>query len=234
VTEQVLVVEDDETLLEALEYNLARQGYQVLQATDGQAALEAARRERPDLIVLDLMLPILDGLSVCRAVRREMATPILIVTARTDEEDRVAGLEAGADDYLTKPFGMRELLARVKALLRRMDLNCAEQPPPRPGLAKPLVRGDLAIDMARREVRRNGEVLRLKPKEYELLAYLSRNPGVVLSREALLKSVWGWDGDGSTRTVDVHICWLRDKIEANPNNPQRIVTVRGFGYRFEG
>ena len=234
---RILIVEDEPILLEALEYNLTRQGYQVYAASDGLAGLETARRERPDLIVLDIMLPKLDGLEVCRMVRQEMSTPILMLTARADEVDRVVGLEMGADDYLTKPFSMRELLARVKALLRRVDLDRKElvedTTVSRPGVER-LDFDDLTIDLGRGEARLKGEALRLKPKEYDLLLFLARNRSIVLSRDLILERVWGWDFGGGTRTVDVHVRWLREKIEAKPAEPERIVTVRGVGYRFEG
>ena len=231
----ILVVEDEPTLLETLEYNLARQGYRVCTAADGLAALEVARRERPDLIVLDVMLPGLDGFEVCRILRQEMSVPILMLTARTDEVDRVVGLEVGADDYLTKPFSMRELLARVKALLRRVRLVREELAAEGQGArTQRLVCGDLLIDLTRREVERGGQVLHLKPKEYDLLVFLARNRGAVLSRDLILERVWGWDYGGGTRTVDVHVRWLREKIEPDPEHPLRLVTVRGIGYRFEG
>jgi DNA-binding response OmpR family regulator len=234
---QVLVVEDDAVLLETLEYNLARQGYTVHTAVDGLAALEVAQRVRPDLIVLDIMLPRLDGLEVCRVLRQEMTVPILMLTARADEVDRVVGLEMGADDYLTKPFSMRELMARVKALLRRVSLIREEMATKETARTEPqgqeLAAGDLVIDLARGEARLRGEPLRLKPKEYELLVFLARHRGVVLSRDLILERVWGWDYGGGTRTVDVHVRWLREKIESDPAQPERIVTVRGVGYRFE-
>jgi DNA-binding response OmpR family regulator len=232
---RILIVEDDLTLLETLEYNLAAEGYKVITAADGLAALEIAREEEPDLIVLDLMLPRMDGFEVCRILRREMTVPILMLTARADEVDRVVGLEVGADDYLTKPFSMRELLARVKALLRRVRLireeMAEENGVPR---AEQLVFGDLVIDLDRREVLIRGEALRLKPKEFELLVFLARHPGSALSRDLLLERVWGWDYGGGSRTVDVHVRWLREKVEVDPANPERIVTVRGVGYCFEG
>jgi DNA-binding response OmpR family regulator len=232
---RVLVVEDDLTLLETLEYNLVGEGYEVITAADGLTALEVAREEQPDLIVLDLMLPHLDGFEVCRILRRETNVPILMLTARTDEVDRVVGLEVGADDYLTKPFSMRELLARVKALLRRVRLIRAEvageQDLPK---TEQLAFGDLVIDLDRREVLVEGESLRLKPKEFELLVFLARHPGMALSRDLLLERVWGWDYGGGSRTVDVHVRWLREKVETDPANPERIVTVRGVGYCFEG
>jgi DNA-binding response OmpR family regulator len=240
VEDKVLIVEDEPILLETLEYNLARQGYQVSTAADGLAALEVARQERPDVIVLDVMLPGIDGFEVCRILRREMSVPILMLTARADEVDKIVGLEVGADDYLTKPFSMRELLARVKALLRRVRLIreelATEDDKPLSGRPRgeALTCGDLIIDLSRREVTRQGEPLRLKPKEYELLVCLARNQGTVLSRDLILERVWGWDYDGGTRTVDVHVRWLREKIEPQPADPSRIVTVRGIGYRFEG
>ena len=231
MSSKVLIVEDEPTLLETLEYNLTRQGYQVYTAADGPTALEVARRERPDAIVLDIMLPGLDGLEVCRILRREMSVPILMLTARADEVDKVVGLEVGADDYLTKPFSMRELLARVKALLRRVRLDREELAAAE---ADRWIFGDLVIDLARHEVLRQGEPLRLKPKEYDLLVFLARNKGIVLSRDLILERVWGWDYNGGSRTVDVHVRWLREKIESDPANPTRIVTVRTVGYRFEG
>ncbi len=232
---KILVVEDEPTLVETLEYNLARQGYDVCTAADGLAALDVARQERPDLIVLDIMLPKLDGFEVCRILCREMNVPILMLTARADEIDKVVGLEMGADDYLTKPFSMRELLARVKALLRRVRLDREEvvaevESPP----AEQLTFGDLTIDLGRREVLREGKPLYLKPQEYELLAFLARNQNIVVSRDLILERVWGWEFDGGSRTVDVHVRWLREKIEPDPARPTRIVTVRGVGYRFEG
>jgi len=232
---RILVVEDDLTLLETLEYNLSAEGYEVITAADGLAALEVARREEPDLVVLDLMLPRLDGFEVCRVLRRETSVPILMLTARTDEVDRVVGLEVGADDYLTKPFSMRELLARVKALLRRVRL-IREEMAAEQGVSgtEQLAFGDLAIDLDRHEVLVRGQVLDLKPKEFDLLLFLARHSGMALSRDLLLERVWGWDYGGGSRTVDVHVRWLREKIEADPANPERIVTVRGVGYCFEG
>lgn len=232
---RLLVVEDDLTLLETLEYNLTAEGYQVLTAADGLMALEVARKEKPDLVVLDVMLPGLDGFEVCRVLRRETTIPILMLTARASETDRVVGIEVGADDYLTKPFSMREFLARVKALLRRVRLD-------REALSKEgevstvnrLVFDDLTIDLDRREAFVKGVPLSLKPKEFELLVFLARHQGIALSRDIILDRVWGWDYGGGTRTVDVHVRWLREKIEPSPADPQRIVTVRGIGYRFEG
>jgi len=235
MSETVLVVEDEPTLVETLEYNLSRQEYEVLTAVDGQSAIDVARKERPDLIVLDLMLPGLDGIEVCRVLRQEMSVPILMLTARDEEVDKVVGLEVGADDYMTKPFSMRELMARVKALLRRERL-IREELSAENGVIdeQTLTFGDLRIDKSRREVTREGENLHLKPREYDLLTFLARHRGMVLSRDLILERVWGWDYDGGSRTVDVHVHWLREKIEPDPKNPTRIVTVRGVGYRFEG
>jgi len=235
MSEKILVVEDEPALRETLEYNLTRQGYQVYTAADGHTALETARRERPDLILLDLMLPGLDGLEVCRILRQETTTPILMLTARDEEVDKVVGLEVGADDYVTKPFSMRELLARVKAQLRRVRLMREESTAAGEIHAgERLVFDDLVIDTARGQVFLRGKPLGLKPKEYELLVFLARHRGFVLSRDLILERVWGWDFTGGSRTVDVHVRWLREKIEPDPANPTRIVTVRGTGYRFEG
>ncbi|MFL7871285.1 MAG: response regulator [Anaerolineales bacterium] len=233
--ESILVVEDEPSLQETLAYNLKKEGYTVEAVGDGLLALEAARRMRPDLIVLDLMLPGIDGFEVCRILRKEMTTAILMLTARDDEIDRVVGLEVGADDYLTKPFSMRELMARVKAQLRRARLireelgkQATETPQGK------LTFSNLIINQTRREVILNDEPLQIKPKEYELLLFLAEHKGQMLSREFILERVWGWDYIGDSRTVDVHVRWLRQKIEAEPAKPERIITVRGGGYRFEG
>ncbi|MBI4927751.1 MAG: response regulator transcription factor, partial [Anaerolineae bacterium] len=206
-------------------------------SSDGKAALEQARTFKPDLILLDVMLPGMDGFELCRILRQEMKTPVLMLTARDDEIDRVVGLEVGADDYMTKPFSRRELMARVKAMLRRVRMIREEvqQEVQRSTDGAPiLVFGGLEIDAVRRETRVNGTVVALKPKEFELLHYLARHRGQVLSRETILQELWGWNYFGDSRTVDVHIRWLREKIETNPGHPLRIVTVRGAGYRFEG
>ena len=235
MTEKILVVEDEPSLQETLAYNLKKEGYIVEAVGDGLVALESARKLSPDLIVLDLMLPGIDGFEVCRILRKEMNTPILMLTARDEEIDRVVGLEVGADDYLTKPFSMRELVARVKAQLRRTRLireelgsQTAESP------QEKLTFDNLVINQTRREVILNDEPVQLKPKEYELLLFLAEHKGQMLSREFILERVWGWDYIGDSRTVDVHIRWLRQKIEAEPAKPERIITVRGGGYRFEG
>ena len=233
MSEKILVVEDDLTLQETLVYNLSHQGYAVVTAVDGNSAVEKARAEKPDLILLDIMLPGMDGFEVCRIVRKELIIPILMLTARDDEIDRVVGLEVGADDYLTKPFSMRELIARVKALLRRSRL-IQEANSTKPTEKKNYSFGNLSIDQIRREVKIADQILELKPKEYDLLIYFAENKGHVLSRERILEDVWGWDYFGDSRTVDVHVRWLREKIEADPATPQRIITVRSAGYRFDG
>ena len=239
---KILVVDDEPVLVETIAYNLEQAGYTVITVADGASALEAARREKPDLIILDLMLPEMDGLEVCRQLRREgntATTPIMILTAKSEEIDKVVGLEVGADDYVTKPFGRRELLARVRALLRRTDYAIpaeergakeASAEVPRPD--RELVAGPLRIDLAGRRVYCRGQVLELQPKQFELLTYLVRNRGTVLTRDQLLHNVWGYDYAGDTRTVDVHVRWLREKLEEDPANPRLIQTVRGVGYCF--
>jgi DNA-binding response OmpR family regulator len=242
VARKILVVDDEAVLVETIAYNLEQAGYQVLTAADGGSALEAARRETPDLVILDLMLPEMDGLEVCRQLRREHTTatiPIMMLTAKGDEIDKVVGLEVGADDYVTKPFGRRELLARVRALLRRADYPAAGNDHtsqetsgevPRP--SRELVAGPLRIDLAGRRVNCRGQDLELQPKQFDLLTYLVRNRGTVLTRDQLLQNVWGYDYVGDTRTVDVHVRWLREKLEEDPANPRLIQTVRGVGYCF--
>ncbi len=236
MAEKILVVEDDVTLQETLAYNLKRQGYEVSAVDDGPSALEQARAIHPDLILLDIMLPGMDGFEVCRVLRQEMSTPVLMLTARDDEIDRVVGLEVGADDYLVKPFSMRELLARIKALLRRVRLireEIASETRPAES-SQNMVFGNLTIDLGRREVRLGENPVGMKPKEYDLLLFLAQHRGQVLTREIILERVWGWDYIGDSRTVDVHIRWLREKIENEPANPKRLITVRSAGYRFEG
>ena len=241
MSRKVLVVEDEPVLLETLDYNLSREGYEVSQATDGYRALEIARSEQPDLVVLDIMLPGMDGFEVCRILRQETNVPILMLTARDEVVDKVVGLEMGADDYMTKPFSMRELLARVKAMMRRqrlireeMEAEVGETAAHAEESQNLLDFDDLVIDLARREARLDGEPIRLKPKEYDLLVFLARNRGIALSRDLILERVWGWEHHGGSRTVDVHVRWLRAKIEPDPADASRIVTVRGMGYRFEG
>jgi DNA-binding response OmpR family regulator len=222
----ILLVEDELTLAETLRYNLEREGYSVIVAGDGVLGLERARRDQPDLVVLDIMLPRLDGFSVCRILRQESDVPILMLTARQDEVDRIAGLELGADDYVSKPFSLGELLARVRAILRRTDRQPA-------GSREILDAGSLRIDTGSRRAWREGTEIGLSQKEFDLLTCLMRNRGMALSRDVLLERVWGYDFLGDSRTVDVHIRWLREKVELDPGKPIYIQTVRGVGYRFE-
>lgn len=220
----ILIVEDDETLRDTIALNLRSEGYEVYTAGDGETGLEEARGYAPDLVILDVMLPELDGLTVCRVLRKESQVPIILLTARGMETDKIIGLESGADDYIVKPFSLGEFLARVRAALRRGSR--AES-----GMEVRL--GDLRLDLIARRVYRGQEELQLAPREFELLAILMRNPGAVLSRETLLTRVWGSDFVGDPRTVDVHVRWLREKIESDPSRPEYIQTVRGMGYRFE-
>ena len=224
---RILVVDDEPTLVATLQYNLEAEGYEVETAFDGESAVNTARKMNPDLVLLDVMLPGLDGLEVCRILRRDTTAPILLLTAKVDEVDKVVGLEIGADDYVTKPFGMRELMARVRALLRRAGSAGA-----RP--TDTLRSGDLSLDPKARIARRGDQQLSLKPKEFDVLAHFMRHQGTAFSRDELLRSIWGYDFAGDTRTVDVHISWLRQKIEDTPSKPTRLITVRGVGYRFEG
>jgi len=234
--ETILVVEDEPALRDTLSYNLKKDGFIVESVGDGRTALESARSLKPDLIILDIMLPELDGFEVARILRKEMSTPILMLTARDDEIDRVVGLEVGADDYLTKPFSMRELMARVKAQIRRSRLTREEisKLNTSPKQQEKMSFENLVINVTRREVTLEGDPIQLKPKEYELLEFFAEHKGQMLSREFILERVWGWDFIGDSRTVDVHVRWLRQKIEDDPSVPVRIVTVRGGGYRFEG
>ncbi len=221
---KLLLVEDDQTLLDTLTFNLTREGYDVIRAGDGITALDLARQHKPDLIVLDVMLPGLDGLTVCRTLRRETEAPIVLLTARSSEVDRIVGLDTGADDYIIKPFSLGELLARLRAVMRRGQHRTETK----------LQSGDLILDLVGHRAVRNSKSLSLPPKEFDLLAELIRHKGAVLTRDLLLQRVWGFDFAGDSRTVDVHIRWLREKIEDDPANPTRIETVRGLGYRFSG
>lgn len=226
----VLVVEDDPTILETVAYNLRRDGLEVVTAADGIAALGAARSSAPDLVVLDLMLPRMSGADVCRILRAELPVPILMLTARDREQDKIAGLELGADDYMTKPFSMRELVARVHALLRRDRLSRDAGSGAATG--ERLKGGGLVLDAGTHEVTRDGAPITLRPKEFDLLEYMLRHPHQVLSRDRVLEAVWGYAYGGETRTVDVHVHWLREKLEADPAAPRHIQTVRGVGYKF--
>jgi DNA-binding response OmpR family regulator len=227
-TTTILVVEDEETLLDTLAYNLEQDGYKVLKAEDGEQALKLVRKKHPDLVVLDIMLPQIDGLAVCRMVRKDpdiAHIPIIMLTARGTQGDKMVGLDSGADDYITKPFDLGEFLARVRAVLRRVPGQVINQ--------QTLEAGDITVDMTARRAYRGEKELQLSHKEFDLLAELMRNRGAVLSRDLILSRVWGYDYYVDSRTVDVHIRWLRQKIEDDPSEPQRIITVRGVGYRFE-
>jgi len=224
---KILVVEDETTVRETLARSLTAEGFEVVSAATGVDGLRLAREQNPDLVILDLMLPEMDGLSVCRVIRKESAVPIIMLTARGTEMDRITGLDTGADDYVVKPFSLGEMLARVRANLRRADSDSRRT-------RTRLQSDDLLLDLIARRAHRGEVELRLTHKEFDLLAELMRNKGAVLSRDLLLTQVWGYDYVGDSHTVDVHIRWLREKIEANPSEPKRITTVRGVGYRFEG
>jgi len=230
MADKILVDEDDLNLLATLRYNLRKEGYDVVTAADGAEALEAARREKPDLLILDVMLPKLSGLEVCRILRSEMPVPILMLTAKTDETDKIIGLGIGADDYMTKPFSIRELTARIAAMLRRVKMM--QQPAEDKDTL--LKYHDIEIDTASHTVKIKGGTADFNPKEFDLLKLFIKNKGLVLSREQILEKVWGYDYDGDTRTVDVHVRWLREKIEEDPQKPILLLTVRGSGYKMEG
>jgi phosphate regulon transcriptional regulator PhoB len=225
---KVLVVDDEAPIVEVITYNLRKEGFQTVSAMDAETCIDLARSEKPDLIILDVMLPAASGFDVCRSLRRTSDVPIIMLTARAEETDRVVGLELGADDYITKPFSIRELMARVKAILRRTQ--AIEMPS-----ASTTVRvGDLVIDPLRYEVTVADRKVDLSPKEFDLLRFLASHAGQVFSRQALLDRVWGADAYVEDRTVDVHIRWLREKIETVPSHPVRLLTVRGVGYKFSG
>jgi two-component system response regulator RegX3 len=224
----ILVVEDEASLADAVRYNLEREGFRVAVAADGPSALERFEAERPALVILDLMLPGMSGLDVCREIRARSAVPILILTAKDAEADKVAGLELGADDYVTKPFSMRELVSRVRAHLRRAGMLA-------PAAAEEVLRGGpVEMDVARHEVRVRGEPVALPPKEFELLEAFLRRRGRLLTRDFLIAEVWGPGYVGDTRTLDVHVKRLRRKIERDPHRPEHLLTVRGLGYKFVG
>jgi two-component system, OmpR family, response regulator RegX3 len=226
----VLVVEDESALADSIAYSLSREGYKVLTAADGEKALERFRAERPSIVLLDLMLPKLSGLDVCRAIRAESQVPIVILTAKDSEADKVAGLELGADDYVTKPFSMRELVSRVRAHLRRVEMST----PPRAPIPGKLAGGPVEMDPERHEVLVRSEPVSLTPKEFELLELLLTRKGRLLTRQYLIDEVWGPDYVGDTKTLDVHVKRLRARVEEDRHEPRLIVTVRGVGYRFDG
>ncbi|MGB9660435.1 MAG: response regulator [Moorellaceae bacterium] len=222
---KILVVDDEPAILELVTYNLEQAGFTAITAADGETALKLVEKEKPDLVILDVMLPKIDGFEICRTLRARGNTPILMLTARREEVDRVLGLELGADDYLTKPFSPRELVARVRAILRRVSESSNRQE----GM---IAVGDLVINPDSHEVKMRGKPVDLTLKEYQLLKFLAENPGRVFTREALLDRLWEGEYFGDTRTIDVHIRHLREKIEEDPSNPRYILTVRGVGYKF--
>lgn len=231
---KVLIVEDDRNLLASLQFNLAARNYHVFTAEDGAKSLKIARENDLSLIILDLSLPMLGGMDVCRALRKDgNKVPILMLTAWHEESSRVEGLDCGADDYVTKPFSLKELMARVGAQLRRADALKADEPngENRTGSKHIITAGNLKIDLLRRTVERDGVPLMLRPREFDLLVYLSTQPGRVFTRQQILEDVWGESFPGGARTIDVHMSWLRRKIEEDPSDPQILTTVRGVGYR---
>ena len=228
--EKVLVVEDEPNLLAAFEYTMEREGYEALTAGDGETGLRMAKEESPDIVILDAMLPVLNGFEVCRLIRRESGVPIIMLTARGRKADRVKGLELGADDYLVKPVSLRELVARVRNMLRRSSGNAAGGGAAH---AEVVVSGNLAIDLMGHTASLNGEPLYMKPREFALIALFASNKGRAFTRDQILERLWGHDYIGDSRTVDVHVRWLREKIEPDPSKPRRIVTIRGVGYRFD-
>ncbi|MGN0012631.1 MAG: response regulator [Candidatus Bruticola sp.] len=223
--ELILVVDDEANIVSLLRYNLEQQGFEVICASDGNEAIALARREHPDLILLDVMLPDRSGIDVTRTIRKESKTPIIMVTAKVEEIDKVLGLEMGADDYVPKPFSPRELIARIKAVLRRTSDHSEEK--------DEITFDKLSINLVKHEVRKNGQIVELKPKEFDLLRLMATNPGKVYTRDFLLEQLWGYDYLGDTRTVDVHMRRLRQKIEDDPSNPKQLKTVHGIGYKFQ-
>lgn len=228
MAKRILIIDDEPMILESVSYNLKQEGYEVLTANNGEIGLKLAEKEAVDLILLDLMLPGINGMEICRAIRQHSEVPIIMLTAKEGEIDRVLGLELGADDYVIKPFSMRELLARIKTVLKRMNSTSGGSSEP----LKIISVDDLKIDILGHEVAVRGMPVSLSSKEFELLLIFVNHPGQVLTREQLLDLVWGNDFYGDDRTVDVHIRWLREKLEENPSEPKYIITVRGVGYKF--
>jgi DNA-binding response OmpR family regulator len=227
LTKKILVVDDESAILQTLRFNLERNGYAVATAGDGRTAVAMASSERPDLIVMDIMLPVLDGVEACKEIRKVSAVPIIMLTAKEQEIDKVLAFELGADDYVTKPFALHEFLARVKARLRRIPGGAADFS----GLHV-IESGDVVLDPARQLLFVRGREVQLSPKEFNLLQVLLENRGRVVTRQTLLDKVWGYDFEGEQQTISVHVRWLREKVEVDPNNPRRIVTVRSRGYMF--
>ncbi|WP_434654888.1 response regulator [Thermoanaerobacterium thermosaccharolyticum] len=226
MSSRILIIDDEKPIVEILKYNLEKNGYSTIEAYDGEEGLRLAQEKNPDLILLDVMLPKMDGFTILRILRQTMTTPILMLTAKEEEVDKVLGLELGADDYITKPFSMRELIARVKANLRRSSINNGE------GMSNVISVNNLNIDLSKYKVEKNGKPIELTSREFDLLKFLVANRGLIFSREMLLEKVWGYEYFGDVRTVDVTIRRLREKIEDDPANPRYIHTKRGVGYYF--
>ena len=227
-SEKILIIEDEENILEAVKYTLTQEGYDVFTSVDGEDGLEKAQEIKPDLVLLDVMLPKMDGFEVCRILRKDLEMPVFMISAKAEEIDRVVGLEIGADDYITKPFSMRELVVRVRNSLRRSALNRQVDD------LEILKFGELEIHLTSHMAIVAGEEVSMKPKEFDLLYLLASNKGRVFTRDQILQRLWDHEYIGDVRTVDVHVRWIREKIEINPSRPEKLVTIRGVGYRFDG
>ena len=227
-SEKILIIEDEENILEAVKYTLTQEGYDVFTSVDGEDGLEKAQEIKPDLVLLDVMLPKMDGFEVCRILRKDLEMPVFMISAKAEEIDRVVGLEMGADDYITKPFSMRELVVRVSNSLRRAALN------PQVDELEILKFGELEIHLTSHMAIVSGEEVSMKPKEFDLLYLLASHKGRAFTRDQILQRLWDDEYIGDVRTVDVHVRWIREKIEVNPSRPEKLVTIRGVGYRFDG
>ena len=227
-SEKILIIEDEENILEAVKYTLTQEGYDVFTSVDGEDGLEKAQEIKPDLVLLDVMLPKMDGFEVCRILRKDLEMPVFMISAKAEEIDRVVGLEMGADDYITKPFSMRELVVRVRNSLRRAALN------PQVDELEILKFGELEIHFTSHMAIVSGEEVSMKPKEFDLLYLLASHKGRAFTRDQILQRLWDDEYIGDVRTVDVHVRWIREKIEVNPSRPEKLVTIRGVGYRFDG
>ena len=227
-SEKILIIEDEENILEAVKYTLTQEGYDVFTSVDGEDGLEKAQEIKPDLVLLDVMLPKMDGFEVCRILRKDLEMPVFMISAKAEEIDRVVGLEIGADDYITKPLSMRELVVRVRNSLRRAALN------PQVDELEILKFGELEIHLTSHMAIVSGEEVSMKPKEFDLLYLLASNKGKAFTRDQILQRLWDREYIGDVRTVDVHVRWIREKIEVNPSRPEKLVTIRGVGYRFDG
>ena len=230
MSEKILVVDDEQAIVDILKFNLEKEGYSVVTAYNGEEGFEVFQKEDPDLLLLDIMMPIMDGLTLCKKIREKHSVPIIMLTARAEEVDKILGLEFGADDYMTKPFGVRELIARVKANLRRMGMNQEKEMTQGHEILK---FDGITIDMTQYEVNKDGQIIELTVREYELLKFLASQKQQIFSREQLLEQVWGYEYYGDVRTVDVTVRRLREKVEDEPSNPRFIITKRGIGYYFK-